>query len=126
MENQNSQDVLDKNLIQLLEQLRDVYPVSVERFDRPPDHPSADLMQVDTDTLNPDARHHVSELDRRIMKDNELYDDDDAIKEGDGKDRTNYGDAVKKETATTQTAPKEAAGQTVVSEKPDMMQLDPQ
>jgi len=33
-------------------------------------------------------------LDKKIMKDNELYDDDDAIKEGDGKDRTNYGESL--------------------------------
>jgi len=42
------------------------------------------------------------------MRDNELYDDDDAIKEADGKDRTNYGEAqIKQE-----------------PEKKDMMQID--
>jgi len=91
MENQNSPDVLDKNLIQLLEQLRNVYPVSVDRFERPPDHPIAEH-EVDPDTLNPDVRHHHSELDKKILNDKELYDDDDAIKEADGKDRTNYGE----------------------------------
>jgi len=97
MENQNSPDVLDKNLIQLLEQLRNVYPVSVDRFERPPDHPLAE-QEVDPDSLNPDARHHHSELDKKVHNAKELYDDDDAIKEADGKDRTNYGEtSVKQE-----------------------------
>jgi len=98
MENQNSPDVLDKNLIQLLEQLRNVYPVSVDRFERPPDHPIAEH-EVDQDSLNPDARHHHSELDKKVLNDKELYDDDDAIKEADGKDRTNYGESNVKQEA---------------------------
>jgi len=89
MENQNSTDVLDKNLVQLLEILKNVEPVSVDRFERPPDHMVVD---ENPDSLNPDQRHHPSELDKRIQKPNELYDDDDAIKEADGRDRTNYGE----------------------------------
>jgi len=89
MENHNSVDTLDKNLVHLLEILKGVEPVSVDRFDRPPDHM---VIDEDPDKLNPDKRHHPSELDKHIMKGNELFDDDDAIKEGDGKDRTNYGD----------------------------------
>eukprot|EP01128_Nolandella_sp_AFSM9_P007592 TRINITY_DN4213_c0_g1_i1.p1 TRINITY_DN4213_c0_g1~~TRINITY_DN4213_c0_g1_i1.p1 ORF type:complete len:364 (+),score=66.81 TRINITY_DN4213_c0_g1_i1:205-1296(+) len=75
MVNKNTQQYLEKQLVQLLEVLRDVRPVSVDRFVRPPQHTVGD--PEEDDNKDPEVRHTLTENDKRIWNPAEHYEGDD-------------------------------------------------
>jgi len=83
MENQNSNEYLDKHLQQLIENMRHVeHAPSVAPFNRPPDHFTGDpnfiSRQIDTESdKDPESRMSRTEEERRIAHDKELYDPDE-------------------------------------------------
>jgi len=83
MENQNSSDYLEKHVVQLLENLRNIEPApSVSPFNKPPEHYTGDpnfiSRQLDSEQdKDPESRMSRTEEDRRVLNDKELYDPDD-------------------------------------------------
>jgi len=102
MENQNSLEYLQKHLIQLMENLRNIeHAPSVAPFQRPPDpDPDDNDEEIDMDVrLNRDDKH--------VYDPRELFDDDDKRTDPE-RDRTNFKDLpIKPEIPTSNPAPNE-------------------
>eukprot|EP01128_Nolandella_sp_AFSM9_P008606 TRINITY_DN5291_c0_g1_i1.p1 TRINITY_DN5291_c0_g1~~TRINITY_DN5291_c0_g1_i1.p1 ORF type:complete len:476 (+),score=103.69 TRINITY_DN5291_c0_g1_i1:32-1429(+) len=86
MANQNTPEYLHKHLEDLLENLRQVQPISVDRYERPPDSNVNNV--VHEDKLDPDQRLHQSELDNHVEHPEALVEDNEGKR-----NKENGGDA---------------------------------
>jgi len=100
MENQNHKEYLEKHLVQLIENIRQVeHAPSVAPFSRPPDHFSSaqDHAADEEQDQDPDTRMHASEEDKKVFNEKELYDPDD--KRRDPQKDTDYEELFSKREA---------------------------
>eukprot|EP01123_Difflugia_compressa_P011441 TRINITY_DN4560_c0_g2_i1.p1 TRINITY_DN4560_c0_g2~~TRINITY_DN4560_c0_g2_i1.p1 ORF type:complete len:174 (-),score=50.22 TRINITY_DN4560_c0_g2_i1:13-495(-) len=93
MENQNTPEYLQKHLVQLIENLRNIeHAPNVASFQRPPDHYTAD-QEEDEDDIDPDIKQLRD--DRHVYDPRELFDDDDKRYQPE-RDRMNYKEKTDK------------------------------
>jgi histone deacetylase 1/2 len=120
MENQNSNEYLQKHLVQLMENLRNIeHAPSVASFQRPPDpDPDDNDDEIDLDVrLNRDDKH--------VYDPRELFDDDDKRTDPE-RDRTNYKEKSDKHEKPTANPPSnegpEAVDPSTLNEGPEAME----
>jgi histone deacetylase 1/2 len=78
MENLNTREYLEKNIAQLIENLRNLEGApSVASYTKPPDTE----IPVDDEEKDPDVRIHLNDLDNQIFNENEAFDPTDVNKE---------------------------------------------
>jgi hypothetical protein len=93
MENQNSTEYLQKHLVQLMENLRNVeHAPSVAPFQKPPEHFTADHEEDEDDN---DADTHINRDDKHVYDPRELFDEDDKRHDPE-KENANYKDKSEK------------------------------
>jgi histone deacetylase 1/2 len=116
MENQNSAEYLQKHLVQLMENLRNVeHAPSVAPFQRPPD-PDPDDNDEDIDM---DIR--TNRDDKHVYDPRELFDDDDKRTDPE-RDRTNFKDKSDKQEKPTVNEGPEAVDPSTLNEGPEAME----
>jgi len=103
---QNSTEYLQKHLVQLLENLKNIeHAPSVAQFQRPPDHFTADPdHDEDEDDMDPDTR--TNRDDKHVYDARELFDDEDKRTDPE-KDRASYKEKDKAASTTHATEPNE-------------------